>query len=124
MASGISPRSLLQVRSINVCEEWERREVKLTKVAVEAGVWQGDLGHRKGHTAATVHGGACHACPVAAARARPLLPRVQRWRRVPQGGLPLEEGRYLGPDMHASMMVPCCVRVQEENAPTEQQAEY
>jgi len=107
---------------VNVGEEWERREVKLTKVAVDAGVWQEDLGYRhRRRMAATVHDGARHARPVAAARARPLLPRVQCRRRVPQGGLPLEEGRYLGPEMHASMaMVPCCcVRVQEENARTE-----
>jgi len=107
-----------------VCEEWECREVELTKVAVEASISQGDLGHRQGaRRPRTMHDGARRACPVAAARTRPVLPRVQRRRRVPQGGLPLEEGRYLGPEIEASM-VPCCVRVQEENAPTEQQAEY
>jgi hypothetical protein len=63
---------------VNVCEEWESREVELTKIAVEAGIWQEDLGHRQRCTAATVHDSACHTHPVAAARARPLLPRVQR----------------------------------------------
>jgi hypothetical protein len=41
----------------SMSEEWERREVELTKVAVEASIWQGHVGHRKGCMAA-------HATPV------------------------------------------------------------
>ena len=56
----------------------ERREVELTEAAMDAGVPQGNLGHRHGHggcTVAAADGDATRdACPVAAARAGPWPP--------------------------------------------------
>ena len=52
----------------------ERREVELTEAAMDAGVPQGNLGHRHGHGGCTVAAADGDACPVAAARAGSLPP--------------------------------------------------
>ena len=62
---------------IDVCEEWECREVELTDVATDAGVLQGDAGHHQRCAVATLHHSARDARPVAGAWARSLPPRVQ-----------------------------------------------
>ena len=83
------------VTKVNVCEEWKSREVKLTKLAMDASMWQGDVGHCPGHAAAMANSRAHDARPVAWAGV--FLPGAHLQRRARKCSFPVEEGHVLRP---------------------------
>lgn len=80
---------------VNICKEWESREVELTELAMDACTLQGDVGHDPVHAAAMAHSSARDARPVA--RAGVFLPGAHlSWRQASKHGFPVEEGHLLG----------------------------
>lgn len=79
---------------VNVLEEGECREVDTIKSAMDAGAWQGEVGHNPWHVASMAYGTAHDASPLLA-WAGVVLPRAHLHRRALESIFPVKKGHPL-----------------------------